>query len=148
MYHGQTTFSNFFWHFYDKNGERSHQSTTRTCSLQKIRRWHYHRKTVKPVNGPFIRVFEQLLQQLLAEMWNKSRKFLDTKLIRLDNTFITEVHQKETKFTPHHYAHPNGTNEMQSTATLAEPKEFRQTFQRRKSYSRKVPKSRLPKSFH
>ena len=28
-------------------------------------------------------------------------RFLDTKLIRLDNTFITEVHRKETKLTPH-----------------------------------------------
>ena len=30
-----------------------------------------------------------------------SEKFLDTKLICLDNTFVTEVYRKQTKLTPH-----------------------------------------------
>ena len=55
-------------------------------------------------------------------------KFLNTKLIRFGNTFITEVHRKETKLRPHW-----SSCEMQSTATLA--KNFVKLFKGEKSYS-------------
>ena len=73
-------------------------------------------------------------------MWNKSAKVPRHKV----DSFGQHLQYRHIG----HRAHPNGTNEMQSTATLVDPKEFPQTFSFVKKVIReKLLKADYPKAF-
>ena len=136
MHHGWTSLCNSFRHIHDKNMEIDVISQTQKPVLYKryVDDIFTRRRTQQSTD----QLFENLHKNIKITCVVSPEKFLDTRLICQDTTYLTEVHHKETKITPHWSSctpkryKRNAINSVTST----EHKEFLQTSpKKRKSFA-------------